>query len=120
MTLTPQADPVPLRVEASGAIRVGDSRIPLERIVQEFERGACPESIVHAYDTLQLADVYAVIAYYLRHQDEVKAYMQRREEEAAEIQRKIEAAQPPRPHFWEELRARKARMENGDAAPGHG
>jgi uncharacterized protein (DUF433 family) len=118
--LTLQVDPVPLREEASGVIRVGDSRIPLERVVAEFERGASPESIVHAYDTLCLADVYAVIAYYLRHKDEVQAYVRRREEEAEELQRKIEAAQPPRPGFWEELRARQARGENGHAPSGHG
>jgi uncharacterized protein (DUF433 family) len=120
MSLTLQADPLPLRLEEeTGAIRVGDSRIFLERIVGDFERGISPEAIVHALDTLQLADVYAVIAYYLRHTEEVKNYIRRRDEEAEELRRKIEAIQPPRPHFWEELRARKARMESGDASAVH-
>ena len=38
-----------------------------------------PEDMVRAYDTLLLADVHAVIAYYLRHRDAVRAYLKRRE-----------------------------------------
>jgi uncharacterized protein (DUF433 family) len=35
----------------------------LELVVREFRRGATPEQIVQAYDTLDLRDVYAVLAY---------------------------------------------------------
>ena len=50
--------------------------------------------MVRAYDTLVLADVYAVIAYYLRHRDEVRVYLKRRAEEAAALRAKIEAEHP--------------------------
>jgi hypothetical protein len=53
-----------------------------------------PEEMVRAYDTLLLADVHAVIAYYLRHRDEVRAYRKRREEEAQALRAKIEAERP--------------------------
>ena len=46
------------------------------------ENGVTPEDMVRAYDTLVLADVHAVIAYYLRHRDEVRAYLKQRAEEA--------------------------------------
>jgi uncharacterized protein (DUF433 family) len=37
-----------------------------------------PEDMVRAYDALLLADIHAVVAYYLRHRDEVRAYLTRR------------------------------------------
>src|SRR5207248_189747 len=63
--------PVPLRRDDRGGYRVGTSRVSLDTVVGEFEGGADPEGIARAYPTLQLADVYAVIAYYLRHKDAV-------------------------------------------------
>ena len=61
-----------------------------------------PEDMVRAYDTLVLADVYGVIAYYLRHRDEVRAYMKRRNEEAAALKAKIEALHRryPARNYW--------------------
>src|ERR1700756_3335340 len=81
-TLPLRADPPPLRVDEGGAVRVGNSRISLDLIVEQYENGMTPEDMVRTYDTLALADVHAVIAYYLRHRDEVRAYRQRRAEEA--------------------------------------
>jgi uncharacterized protein (DUF433 family) len=98
-------------MDEHGAIRVGDSRVLLDVVIREFEQGASPEAIVHGYDTLQLVDVYAVIAYYLRHQGEVKDYLRRREEEAGALRRKIEAQQPGRPDMREKLLARRPQPE---------
>ncbi len=72
----------PLREVEGGAVRVGKTRISLDLVVEEYQNGMTPEDMVGAYDTLALADVYAVIAYYLRHRDEVETYMRRRAEEA--------------------------------------
>src|SRR3954452_21727562 len=84
----------PLRVDEGGAVRVGNTRITLDLVVEQYENGMSPEDLVRAYDTLALADVYAVIAYYLRHRDEVRAYLTRRDEEAAALRAKIEAEHP--------------------------
>ena len=73
------ADRPPLRVDDGGAIRVGKSRIALDVVVEQYENGMTPEDMVRAYDTLVLADVHAVIAYYLRHRDAVHGYLKRRE-----------------------------------------
>jgi uncharacterized protein (DUF433 family) len=88
------ADQTPLRTDEGGVIRVGNTRISLDLIVDQYENGMTPEDMVRAYDTLVLADVHAVIAYYLRHRDEVQAYLKRRVAEADALRNKIEAERP--------------------------
>jgi uncharacterized protein (DUF433 family) len=111
-----QPDPLPLRADDHGAIYVGDSRVLLDVAVHEFENGASPEEIVHAYPTLQLADVYAVISYYLRHPEEVKSYLVARGEAAEQLRRKIEAEHPGRENLRAKLLARREQMEQGHAS----
>ena len=120
MTMTIHADPVPLRVDDKGVIRVGDSRLSLEVILDYHHQGMTAEAIAEGYqDIITLADVHAVLAYYHRHRDEVDVYLRRRDQEAEAIRRQIEAAQPPRPGFREELLARQARRDNGHATSDH-
>ncbi len=85
------AERPPLRVVEGGAVRVGNSRVSLDVVVEQYENGMTPEDMVRAYDTLALADLYAVIGYYLRHRDEVRAYLIRRGQEAEALRAKIEA-----------------------------
>ena len=75
-------------------MRVGKSRISLDVVVEQYENGMTPEDIVRAYDTLALADIHAVIAYYLRHSDAVHAYLKRRKAEAEALKAKIEVERP--------------------------
>ena len=56
---------VPLREGPAGVFRVGGPRVLLELVVRAFKAGATPEAIVQSYDTLNLADVYAVVSRYL-------------------------------------------------------
>ena len=83
----------PLRRDEGGTVRVGRSRITLDLIVEQFENGMTPEDLVRAYDTLELADVYATISYYLRHRDEVRAYLERRSVEGDALRIAIESGQ---------------------------
>lgn len=106
----------PFRVDEEGVVRIGNSRISLDLIVEQYENGMTPEDMVRAYDTLALADVYAVIAYFLRHRDEVRAYLKRREEEAETLKAKIEAGSPPISR--EELLARRRGGEKTNAPTG--
>ena len=110
------AERPPLRVDEGGAVRVGKSRISLDLVVEQYENGMTPEDMVRAYDTLVLADVHAVIAYYLRHRDEVRAYLKRRAEEAEALRAKIEAERPRVSR--EELLARRSAREKADAPTG--
>ena len=93
MSFSVQAESPPLREDASGALRVGDTRVLLELVIWAFQDGATPEAIVQRYSTLSLSDVYAVIAYYLRHRAEVEAYIARREQKAQEVRQRIDGRQ---------------------------
>jgi uncharacterized protein (DUF433 family) len=106
----------PLREVEGSAVRVGKTRISLDLIVEQYFNGMTPEDMVSAYDTLALADVYAVISYYLRHRKEVDAYMKRREKEAEELRALIESERPRIAR--EVLLARLAAKERDNAAVG--
>jgi uncharacterized protein (DUF433 family) len=111
MTVTIQADPVPLRVDDHGVIRIGNSRVPLDAVLAEYRKGASPETIAQEFDTLDLADVYAAIAYALRHANEVAAYLRGREEEATAMREKVEAAGMTWPGMPQTVRERWSRQD---------
>jgi uncharacterized protein (DUF433 family) len=111
-----QADHPPLRIDEGGVVRVGDSRVSLDVIVNQYENGMSPEDLVRAYDTLILSETYAVVAWYLRYRNEVQEYLQRREEEAKALRLKIESERPPVSR--DELLARRSTGETTDATTG--
>jgi len=117
MAPTIQTDPTPLRVDEYGVIRVGDSQVLLDIVIREFNNGAEPEAIAHGFPTLNLADVYGLIAYYLRHRNEVDDYLHARRQEAEKLRQDIEAKQPSRVKLRAKLLARKAQMELIHASP---
>ena len=93
MDMTLQTEAPPLHRDASGAFRIGHSRVLLEVVIRAFQDGATPEAITQSYPTATLADIYAVIAYYLRHREEIEAYLAEREQQAQEVQQRIESRQ---------------------------
>ena len=128
MSLTLEAIAVPLRDDGHGGLRVGPTRVSLESVWHLYQLGASPADIVRAFDTLQLADVHAVLAWALRHADDVAAYLKRRDEEAAQIRRQLEqAGLTPTREASAELKAKLlARRRDsqprgtGDASPSDG
>jgi len=109
MTLTIATDPVPLSVDPHGVVRVGGTRVTLDTVIGLFNQGHAPEWIADGFPTLELADIYAVIGYYIRHRLEVDAYLARRKKEAEVLRRQIEA-RPGYREFRERLRARRAAL----------
>jgi uncharacterized protein (DUF433 family) len=107
MALTVQSETPPLREEADGAVRVGNSRVLLELVIHAFQDGATPEEIVQRYSTLSLVDAYSVITYYLRNRIEVDTYLHGREQKATEVRHRIESQQPDMSGIRARLLARK-------------
>jgi uncharacterized protein (DUF433 family) len=110
------ADSLPLRVDEGGTVRIGSSRITLDLVVEQYQNGMSPEDMVRAYDTLDLADAHAAIAFYLRHKNDVQAYLKRRAAEAASLRSKIEIERPRVSR--DELIARRAAGEKANAPAG--
>ncbi len=95
MTIPIAAEPVPLEMDAEGVMRIGKTRVTLDTVIAAFVDGATAEEIVQQYPSLNLADVYAVIAYYLRRRSEVEAYLQRQRDLADKIRTQNEARFDP-------------------------
>jgi uncharacterized protein (DUF433 family) len=93
MAFTIQAEAPPIREDAAGALRVGNSRVLLDLVIRSFQDSATPETIVQRYSTLSLPNVYSVITYYLHHRSEIEDYLARREQQAEEVRQRLESQQ---------------------------
>lgn len=91
MALAIVSEPAPLETNADGVVRVGKTRVTLDTVVAVFKQGSTAEEIVYRYPSLKLADVYATIAFYLNHQQEVEAYLQQRQQQSQEVRRMNQA-----------------------------
>ena len=101
----------PLEMDADGVVRVGGTRVTLDTLVAAFQDGATAEEIAHQYPSLDLADVYAALGYYLRRRSEVEAYLRQRRQQAAEIRKQNEARFDPH-GVRDRLLARRAGSKN--------
>lgn len=94
MTALAETEPVPLRLDQSGVIRVGGTRVTLDTVIAEYQKGSSPEQITQDSSVLKPADVYAAIAYFLRHREEVEVYLEQQRRLGDELQREIEERFP--------------------------
>jgi uncharacterized protein (DUF433 family) len=90
-----EPEPVPLVKDQAGRFMVPGTRISLDVLVADFKRGKSPESIHEAYETVPLADVYAILSFYLRHRTDVESYLRDQEQEGAKLQQQMESFYPP-------------------------
>ena len=94
MTLVIDTEKAPIAVDADGVARVADTRVTLDVIVSAFDEGATAEEIAQQFPSVDLTDVYAVIAYYLRRRDQVAQYMRERTALCERVQQENEARYP--------------------------
>jgi uncharacterized protein (DUF433 family) len=87
---------IPLRMDERSVIRVSGTRVRLDAVIARHHQGHSPEAIHEGFNVLPLNDIYAVIAYYLAHRDELDAYLQRREQATARIRQEWETQYPPK------------------------
>ena len=95
MVLAPTTEVIPLTLDVNGVLRVGNTRVTLETVLAAFADGATAEEIVQQYSSLQLADVYSVLGYYLRHTVEVDAYLQQRHQQRETVRQQNEGRFDP-------------------------
>jgi uncharacterized protein (DUF433 family) len=107
-SLTPELPP--LRLDAGCVLRVSPTRVRLDTVIYAFNTGSTAAEIRADYSSLELADIYLVIAYYLRHREIIDASLKEREKFAAEVRREIEAEEPFA-KIRERLLARRAATE---------
>ena len=74
----------PLRWDEAGGIRIGQSRVTIDSILASYHAGSTPGEIAVQYSVLTLAEIYATIAYYLTHRQQVDSYLKQRQQEAEE------------------------------------
>src|ERR1700692_2150318 len=75
MTSVAAMEPIPLSNAGDGVIHIAGTRVTLDTVIDTFRTGASPEEIAQDFPALRLDDIYAVLTYYLRHRDEVEAYL---------------------------------------------
>ncbi|MBI4601879.1 MAG: DUF433 domain-containing protein [Planctomycetes bacterium] len=110
-----EADRAPLEADAHGTVRVGGTRVALLSVITAFEQGATAEAIVQKFPALRLADVYAVLAYYLHHRGEVEAYLSGEREAGEKARREHEARFPQ-----DGIRERLLRRQEEQSPPAAG
>lgn len=90
MSLMISSDSPPLTKDAGGVFRVGGTRVSLDSVVFAFLDGSTPEEIVQQYPTLDLADAYAAVTYYLNHRQEVDGYLRERKTQREQVRAEVE------------------------------
>jgi hypothetical protein len=97
---------VPFEIVSDRIAYVGGTRVTLDTVIYTFLEGATAEEIVQRYPSLKLADVYAVIAYYLQNKEEVEGFLRISSKSADEV-RALNKKRFPPDGFLERLLARK-------------
>src|SRR5215208_4300524 len=82
MAFSIETQTVPIEMDTHGVMRIAGTRVTLDTVVGAFEQGATSEEIAQQYPSLDLADVYSVISFYLRRRAEVRDYLAQRQQQA--------------------------------------
>ena len=85
---------VPLTAHRDGVLFVLGTRVSLHSVVSMSEGGASAEEIAHEFDSLDLSDVYAVLAYYLKNKQAIDAKLLEEEGRSEEAAVKFERTFP--------------------------
>jgi uncharacterized protein (DUF433 family) len=92
-----------LTTDDGGFIHLVGHRIGLNHVIRLYNQGYSPEMLAEEFDTLTLAMIHKVIAFYLENQKEVDTYMAEHDREM-----KRQMSRSPRGPSLAELRRRVA------------
>lgn len=82
---------IPLDQDATGAIRVENTRVTLDAVVSAFHEGATAEEIAERFPAISLSAVYAAIAFYLQNRVELDALLGERVTELENTRNALES-----------------------------
>ena len=85
MSISFPVEAPPLSTDPDGVVRVTGTRVPLDTVIAAFVAGATAEEISQQFPSLGLADVYQVIAYYMRRPSEVEEYLRSRKAQSEAV-----------------------------------
>jgi uncharacterized protein (DUF433 family) len=68
-------DPSPVQEDRQGVLRVADSRVTLDALVDLYDQGATADEIALAFESLQLHQVYAALGWYLANRPVLDDYL---------------------------------------------
>jgi len=91
MILLETTQNVPLTLTEDGTIRVTGSQVALESVVYQYQQGNTAEAILESFPSVKLADIHAVISYYLNHRDQVDEYLHDQQKRARTVREDIES-----------------------------
>ena len=97
-----------LRESPPGTMRIGQSRVTLDVMLEGHHEGITAEEIVEQFDTLKIEDVRAVLVYYRENREKVDAYIAQRRREGEELRAIIES-EPKFAQFRDKMRERMKR-----------
>jgi len=72
---TPIIETIPITLDEDGIARVDGTRVTMRNIIAGFNRHETPEEIASAFPDVRLGAIYAVITWYLNHQEAVDVYL---------------------------------------------
>jgi uncharacterized protein (DUF433 family) len=87
----PASAPVGIRVDKDGRLRVGNSRVLVEGILILYRSGETAEQLLENFPTMAPEDLFATLAYYLRHRPEMDAWIDEVERETERVIEMIDA-----------------------------
>ena len=96
--------------ERNGGYYLAGTRIYLDSIVQCFNEGLSPETILEEFETLTLTQVFGAITYYLENQPAIDAYRVR-QQRRFEVTRRD--ASPPPENLGQRLAAAREQLHSG-------
>ena len=109
-------DPSPVRKDRQGVLRVADSRVTLDGLVDLYDQGATADEIALAFESLELHQVYAALGWYLANRPVLDDYLRSQTSTRKSARTEAERRCPPTV-----LRSRLAmRRRQGNDAPSPG
>lgn len=112
MIVVPPDLPDVLHVTEGDNVRIRGHRVGLIHIVEAYDGGYTAESIATFFPTVSLSTIHKIIAYYLDHQNDVRAYVNKVNHEFNEFMKNNPSKAPSLAQLRERLARRNKTLQS--------